>query len=386
VESIVNDQWAWWAAASTGEAPPVRDGTPYSGYYRHRWNDKRPLDASEIKVGGARTASQIMWEAVGIWRDDDGKLVCQRGFPKGTLNIRGDLAKSPMNGGLTMTPEQIDELWSACRLYPISFELFESVMYDGGQWPDEILNDKGSLKAPGSVPGHNNPPETIEAVEVEEIVEADDLTPDELAKRKLAAINKAAAEYLALIGGKVQTEAQSHVMANYAIAARDLAKDSDKNREKEKKPHLDACRTVDSKWKVIVDEAKAVQARIITPVDVWQKAERARREAEAQAEADRLRAELEAEAERNPGIEVPLEIEPPKVAPIKSGTVGRAIGQRSNKVAVFTDERAAFLYVLDNVNDPQAPFRQEMRRVVDRLLRNGVNVPGASLKDETKAA
>jgi len=83
--------------------------------------------------------------------------------------------------------------------------------------------------------------------------------------------------------------------------ARKTAKDADTARADEKKPHLDAGKAVDTKWKPVIDAANRIADCCKVALTPWNVAEQRRKEAAAAlARAD---AEAEAEARRQAAAE-----------------------------------------------------------------------------------
>lgn len=83
--------------------------------------------------------------------------------------------------------------------------------------------------------------------------------------------------------------------------ARKTAKDADTARADEKKPHLDAGKAVDTKWKPIIDAANRIADCCKVALTPWNVAEQKRKE--AAAAIARAEAEAEAEARRQAAAE-----------------------------------------------------------------------------------
>lgn len=105
--AVMTDQFAEWRAAMCGGildcGPP---GEPTSGYFKRVFNGHP--------------------EAVAIWRDGKGQILCK---------IYSDVPCAvPFESS---DPDEIDEILSWCSRYPISYEMFYKIAYEGGQFPPE---------------------------------------------------------------------------------------------------------------------------------------------------------------------------------------------------------------------------------------------------------
>jgi hypothetical protein len=125
----------------------------------------------------------------------------------------------------------------------------------------------------------------------------------------------------------------------------ELARDADKKREAEKRPHLEAGRAVDGVWQPIIKAAQAASQTIARSLTAYETAKARKAEAERQNE--------------------PL---PTKIA----GGYGRAAPIRVvDQIAKVTDWEALFLHF---VGDPGA--REYIKGLAARAVRDGHKVPG----------
>lgn len=115
--------------------------------------------------------------------------------------------------------------------------------------------------------------------------------PLEVFSDHVADLREEALEWLE--GKAVESAAEAESLNTLLDLARKTAKDADTARADEKKPHLDAGKEVDAKWKPVVDAANRIADCCKAALTPWNIAEQKRRE----AEAARKRAEAEAEAE-----------------------------------------------------------------------------------------
>jgi hypothetical protein len=97
-----------------------------------------------------------------------------------------------------------------------------------------------------------------------------------------------------LDGQGVNSDAESEAVAKLMDAIRTAAKDADKARAAEKKPHADAAKAVDTKWKPLLDRAELAVDACKKALAPWlakkaheqrELAEQARQEAAAKAKA-----------------------------------------------------------------------------------------------------
>lgn len=94
-----------------------------------------------------------------------------------------------------------------------------------------------------------------------------------------------------LDGKEVTTLEEAEAVDTLIKMARSARDEADKQRAAEKKPHDDAAKAVQAKWKPLVDSADRILKVCLEKVGAWRQAEADRKE----AEAARLRAEAEAE-------------------------------------------------------------------------------------------
>lgn len=198
----------------------------------------------------------------------------------------------------------------------------------------------------------------------------------------------------------VTTKNDSDKAANYRAELIRLSKEADTQREAEKRPHDEAAKAVQAKWKPLVDEAKGAADTIRDSLTVWMRAEDARLEAERKAkwEADQkanaeARAKIEAERAKqmrddpiaaltSPEPELP-ELPPPpeKVSVQAGGQRGRKAGLREIDVYTVTDHAAALAFFAnsDEVKDL-------ISKMATRASKAGVEVPGVTKSIQKVAA
>lgn len=198
----------------------------------------------------------------------------------------------------------------------------------------------------------------------------------------------------------VKTKTDSDKAANYRAELLKLAKEADAARDAEKRPHLEAGRAIDAKYKPLVDEAKTAADVIRDELTAFMTAEKRRLEAEARAkyEAERAAAEAarkEIEAQRarqmrddpiaaltSPEPELPMPPPPPEPIKVQSGGQrGRKTGLRQVTSYVVTDHAAALAFFADS-ND----VRELVAKLAERASKAGVSVPGVEKQIHEVAA
>ena len=206
-----------------------------------------------------------------------------------------------------------------------------------------------------------------------------------------------------LDGSGVNSEAEADGVSRIIDELRKASKDADAERKAEKKPHDDAGKAVQAKWKPVLERAATaidVAKKALTPWLEKLEAERLEREriareeaeraaeearkAHAAAQADDLAAREAAEAKIKEAEEA--EKAANKIASAKTHAKGggRAIGLRTHWTATITDRRAALNHYVKT--NPDA-FVDLIQTLADRDARANVHeVPGVLFKNEKVAA
>jgi hypothetical protein len=169
--------------------------------------------------------------------------------------------------------------------------------------------------------------------------------------------------------------------ANWKNRLGALSKQADEVRANEKKPHLEAGRSIDARYQPLVTGAKIASEQMGTALLPWLKAETARKaEEHKQRQAEYAAAQRMAE---DAGAPVALPKGPPKQAgrARAGGVVGPRVSIRETKHARITDYAAALQHFSQH-DDVKALVQQ----LADRIIRAGGTVPGAELKLEQVAA
>lgn len=309
------DEYAGWRALLRGDKIDVDPNEPFSGFYRTR-----------LAKGG-------QYVPVAYWREG-GNLVC-------------------VIDGRAQDEDRAVERWPYCVRSPISHEVYIAFTERGEGWPDMDATVQAQLKPPA--PGHNQGP-------------TDDLTT--LAEQ-IEAAAAGVSEYQSIDSDEKQAKAQS-------LRARlnELAGAADKKREAEKKPHLEAGKAIDTKWKPLVNTAKAAADIVAKAMSAWETVKFNKAKAQALADA---RAREKAEAEGRPA---PQPAAPPSVAPAPiKGAYGRAASVKLVKVATVENQDAVYAYMRERPEVIEC-----LAKLAQRAVDAGLDVPGVKVSEERKVA
>lgn len=198
----------------------------------------------------------------------------------------------------------------------------------------------------------------------------------------------------------IKDKATSDQAANYRAELLRLSKEADKQRDAEKRPHDEAAKAVQAKWKPVIDEATSAANAIRDELTRWMRAEEARLEAERRAkwEAEQRAAALERariEAERakqmrddpiaaltSPEPELPVAPPPPEPVKVQAGGQrGRKAGLREVTRHVVVDHAKALAFFAESED-----VKELIRKLADRAGKAGVAVPGVEKTIEKVAA
>lgn len=243
-----------------------------------------------------------------------------------------------------------------------------------------------AVKEPAPI-GHNNPPEP---------------TPLEVARETISLLDIEAANWFD--GTPIENQAQADDVARLLDAARKAKTQFDNERKAEKKPHDEAAKAVDSKWKPviadaerIVEVAKAAQTPWLIKLDeAKRKLEEDTRKAaeEAAAEARRLAEQadgsLAAAKARDAAIEDAKQAEwvaqqaANEKASAKGAGMARAVSLRTTWRADVKDRRALLNHIAKTHPEDLSAFLDEWAA---RAVRGGSReLPGVEVWQERVAA
>lgn len=298
--------------------PVDHPDTPQAGRYRL---PARRTNTSQSP--GAVNPRPPISRPVAIWMDDFSDLLIVR------------IGKGPdLVEGSSGFHEFCDRSWPLCQAVPQ--DQYDAVIA-GGSWPDEHDAVTRSNRAPD--------PDSFEGLR--------------------DAIVDLAREATELIGaGAARDKEQSDRAADLANRLGELCGAADKARETEKKPHLDAGREVDAKWRPLISAAevyKRLKSTVCAPFLAAQK---------RAAEEERFRALTTG----TPEAALPE-------AKATAGTRGRPVSLRTEKHVEITDIAALFDAFRDN-----AELQDCLRKLATRAVRAGAKVPGVKVTETQVAA
>lgn len=195
-------------------------------------------------------------------------------------------------------------------------------------------------------------------------------------------------------GGTVQNDEQEAALDALLDDFRKARKAADTERAAEKKPHDDAAKAVQVRWKPLLDKCDMAAEeikRLLTPYrTAKQRAkDEAARKAREEAEAKRL--EAEAALRQSDDLEARFEAEETlkqaqKLAAVANRIDRTATGLRTHWEAEITDRKAALLHYLKE--QPEA-FASLIQELADRDARNEAtrrDIPGVIFHERKKAA
>jgi hypothetical protein len=335
----------------------------------HRDNPKLPqpdFDTRRPETGFYRGQHN---EAIAIWWAGDICFAKVHAPPRsgaGPLIVR-DLNKA----------DQIsDSVFSYCCRHPISHAAYKEFVKTG-IWPDDIrsvsvpVNESGTPtdqpnlqdRPPASI-GDNLPKEQEKSIEAQ---------LDDLIERANAWMRQAAEKGGLDAKGNVTDQVNADLCANFGVAIAALEKQADAAKDAEKRPHLDANRTIEAKWKKVLEKAETAKRNLKNRLTAWFAAKRDERQATEAAEAKSR------EEARAAGQPVPLQRARPSTT--VAGTAGGRVALKTVTVFTVTDIRAASAY-LANLETPPAEFMEAVRLCSSKLIKAGLAVPGISTHNE----
>jgi hypothetical protein len=238
---------------------------------------------------------------------------------------------------------------------------------------------------PRAVIGGNQPPEP---------------TPYEAAEKEISDLYEEARMWLD--GAEVSSQELADGIGNLLSMIRAAEKKADAARAAEKKPHDDAGKAVQARYRPLLDRAQLVQDACKKALAPWlarlekekrEAAEKARAEAEQrqwlaeqalQAERNSLDEQAHAEARVKAAKEAVRDAKRAENAPaVAGGTVGRAVGLRTVHYAVMTDAVVAARHYWQTHPDE---MKANLQAIADREVRQGKrDIPGFEIRTEKVA-
>jgi len=314
----VTDQFAGWRSLLAGEPVQFDANEPLAGYYRTR------------RKGGE-------WQPVGIWKSDEL-----------TEMLDGEWAVM-----LSGYPVTVDRVWPWCAKYPISYETYVAVAERGEPWPDQH-------EAVTNL--HNRPPpdDSIESIRD---------TIEDLAREAQQLIAKGAAK----------TQEESDRAADLSNEIAKYRKKADEVREAEKKPHLEAGRAVDERWRAVIAAAdiyKQLKDAVCAPFLAAQKL--AKQKAEAAAREAAQQAAKAGKIEEAAAAQLKAD----NIAKTRttSGSRGRAVHLHSVQVVSIVDRAAVLAFFAES-----EAITNVLQSLAEKATGAGIKVPGTKVEMEERA-
>lgn len=291
-----------------GPAPEVTPGTPHAGFYRR----------------GTRKAGE--WVCVAIWRDpDSGALV----------GIDGNYDVSD--------PDKLDELFARCCRQAVDEKVWRAVAERNEPWPDAppppAVDPQDFANMPADEHEALKAQIDAERFEVERWLKSTEISSEEDAAK--------ATDW----GHRIKTQLQDR---------------AEKMRVEEKKPHDEAAKAIQAKWKPLVDTSDALVRKLKVAIEPYL------REKQRKLAAERAAA---------------LSAETPSAPPPQRLAVGNSgrVSLRTVKHAQIEDFDATLAHFLK-----QAATRVEIVELIQnfatKAVRAGADVPGVKVVTEQKAA
>lgn len=326
-----------------GKDVALHDGHPQNGYYKMR-----------LGKGGP-------WVPVAIW-EKDGEMIAVRGDGKG--------------GRTRVDP---NDIWTWCATNPVK-QAEAKYAFEHGKWEGD---------APTIGDNSRHYPEDFEGIAAEFEDYAD------LVIQFIKDVEKAGG-----IKDKVKADQASNMADAIGSVKGGIAKRADEMREALVRPHLEAQREINGKFKPLIDEAKGYDSQLRRLAGAWAKAEQDRlqkiadekarvaREAAEKAarealEAERARAAAEPSADDGivPQVEAPAipVVVPEKVVVHVGGQRAAKRSLKTKLVAQIEDYELALAHFknTDDVRDAVAALAQ---RAVKAGMRD---IPGVKIIEET---
>ncbi len=322
----MTDHYAWWRAALKGEKQSIHESEAHCGYYRKRQGRGGPFVPAAIWIDELSGAQQA------------------------------EVNKSPADPL---------EVWTWICQHPISYDDYK-YYHEHKTWPDTDPAIKPDTKP---AIGDNNPPEDDDHAAL-----TDQIDSAEAGVSKYAEIND----------DKSAKSAQS-----LRSRLNELSGKAEKIRETEKAPHLQAGKTVDAKWKPLVNKAKEAANTIRNALSAHE-TRKAHAEAEKQRKADEKRRKAEEEAAKAAAAGKPTpepipetEPEPMQSAPVTNikGGYGRAAKIQQVFVAHVEDQDAAYQFLKGHPD-----LVEFIGKLAQRAVNAGREVPGVRIEEQRKVS
>ncbi len=202
-----------------------------------------------------------------------------------------------------------------------------------------------------------------------------------------------------LDGSPIETQGQADAVGRIVSEVKKIKKDADAARAEEKRPHDEAAKAVQAKWKPLLDRADTIVTAAQRPLTTYlaklaaKQAEVERLAREEAAKAAQAAIEAQRQADSVEAIEAAKRLQDEADAAAKAAAkagrakahvagVDRAVGLRSYRVATVVDRRAALNWIAKNDPDALSQF------IDDYARRNAPTRPmdGVEVTTERKVA
>lgn len=193
-------------------------------------------------------------------------------------------------------------------------------------------------------------------------------------------------------GGQVSTDEQEAALDGLLDDFRKVRKEADAARVEEKRPHDDAAKAVQAKWKPVLDRCDAAAneiKRLLTPYRTAKQAAKDEAARKAREEAEQRQREAEAALRQSDSLEDRFEAEEAikqasKLVAVANRIDREATGLRTYWDAEIVDPRAAVKFYLNR--NPEV-FIEAMQRLADADARGArPMVPGVIYHERKVAA
>lgn len=296
----MTNPYAYWQNALAGVFAAVHDGHPQPGFYKLRRHKEAP------------------WEPVAIWHDADAAT---------GIAVAVGAAYEARDPGQT---------WLSCAKYPVTEEAYRHAC-EHGSWPGDPTPEE-----PRGI-GDNQPPDTVSG-------------------RVAAAAEKAEA-WLKRVA-KIETEADANEAGNMKAELIALAKEADGERDKEKRPHLEAGRSIDEKWRLIIAKPQSLAKRLLDLLTPWMNQQSEIKKAAA--------AEAIATGAEPARVDTKVRV---------GGARGRAVHMRTEKSAEIVDIMAALTFLKAHPD-----IIAVVQRIANKMAKDNAPMPGCKIVESKRAA
>lgn len=254
-------------------------------------------------------------------------------------------------GDEMITGDDVMAVWIGCAKRCIPEATYRARV-ETGEWPDDVV-------VPEAAALSNLPSDPFERLKVE------------------------IKEYAALAAqtGSIEDDTASDKAANLRNRLLELGKKADSMREAEKRPHLEAGRVVDEKYRSLLDTARDACVSLRNTLTIYLNAKQAALNKKAEEEAAKLKAVAEAAAAVAGNNDVPTEVIAVPQRATAGGGYGKRAGLRTQTSVVITDYPKALAFLAEN-----ELVREAVLKAATALIKSGVSVPGAEKKTAQVAA